>query len=97
MLVESVYGRPFFDNPVKNLQFIGGLIIVNAVILAVCYYISHITSRRAALQAELSQPEPQPDEFQDEVLPDEELLEDELLEDLLPIEEPQPTAPDDID
>lgn len=88
MLVESVYGKPFFDNPVRNLEFIGGVIIVNAAILVVCYYISRLTSRKAALQTEQSQPESQENELLEDELPEDMSLLDELQDEILLDEDP---------
>lgn len=80
LVLETLYGKPVFEqNSNEAITLYVGIFIINAAIVAICYYISRYTSKRAQSFSELSQPEPQ----------DNELREDESLEEMSLSDEPQ--------
>lgn len=78
MLVESIYGKPFVDNSILNWLFVAVVIIVNVVLVVVCYYISRLTRRKADMQAEQNQLEQQHDESPEEKQHEEMILTEKL-------------------
>lgn len=108
MAVETIYGKPLYEDSIQNWTFIAGVLIINTVIVAVCYYICRLTSTRALALSKKKQPEPQEnmspeDESLEEIIPIDEPQLDELQDELLlgeeppEDEEPQETEPADND
>ena len=72
MAVESIYGKPFFEESILNWSLVAIIILINVAILVACYYISRYTSQRAAKQVKDSLPEPPYNESLEDEAPDKE-------------------------